>query len=101
MQPHRSRDARIYARSTVGALFALVALLAFAGTMQAQGSTISGRVTAAGTEEPLSGSRVILVGTAVATATGADGRYTLRNVPTGAAEVRVNRVGYTEMKKPV
>ena len=87
--------------SALAALFALLAPFFLAATTQAQGSTISGRVTAAGTEEPLSGSRVIVVGTALATAAGADGRYTLHGAPTGAVEVRVNRVGYTEMKKPV
>jgi TonB-linked SusC/RagA family outer membrane protein len=96
MQVHWFRKARIYLPSTLAALFALSA---FAGTAHAQGSTISGRVTAAGTDEPLSGTRVMLVGTAVATATGGDGRYVLRNVPSGAVEVRVIRVGYTEMKK--
>ncbi|HEX4684988.1 MAG TPA: carboxypeptidase-like regulatory domain-containing protein, partial [Gemmatimonadaceae bacterium] len=94
----------MYAPSTLAAMLALLALfalLAFPATAHGQASTISGRVTAAGTAEPLSGSRVILVGTAIATITGGDGRYTLRNAPAGAAEVRVNRVGYTEMKKAV
>jgi len=105
MQPHWSREARIYTPSTLATLAALCALLTLAGARvaqaQAQRSTIAGRVTAVGTAEPLSGSRVMLVGTSLATATDADGRYTLRGAPPGAAEVRVIRVGYTEMKKPV
>ncbi len=79
---------------------ALLCLAGTASTAQAQG-TVAGRVIAAGTNEPLSGSRVMLVGTSLVTATGADGRYTLRNVPAGAAEVRVIRVGYQEQKKAV
>jgi TonB-linked SusC/RagA family outer membrane protein len=102
MQPHR--EARFHSPFTLAilaALFALFALFCVAETVQAQASTIAGRVTASGTEEALSGTRVILVGTSLATATGADGRYTLRGAPAGVVEVRVNRVGYTEMKKAV
>ncbi len=79
---------------------AVLCLTGIASTARAQG-TVTGRVTAAGTNEPLSGSRVMLVGTSLFTETGADGHYTLRNVPAGAAEVRVIRVGYTEVKRPV
>ena len=64
----------------------------------AQG-TVTGRVTAAGSNEPLSDARVMVVNTSIITPTGADGRYTLRNVPTGNIEVRVLRVGYQEQKK--
>ena len=83
-----------------GGFAALVVLMGMAPSARAQG-TVSGRVTAVGTNEPLSGSRVMLVGTSLVTTTGADGKYTMRNVPAGAAEVRVIRVGYTELKKPV
>ena len=79
---------------------ALLGLAGAASTAHAQG-TVAGRVVATGTNEPLSGSRVMLVGTSLVTATGADGRYTLRNVPAGAVEVRVIRVGYQEQKKGV
>ncbi|HEU4990221.1 MAG TPA: SusC/RagA family TonB-linked outer membrane protein [Gemmatimonadaceae bacterium] len=79
---------------------ALLCLMGAAPSARAQG-TVTGRVTASGTNEPLSGTRVMLVGTSLATQTSADGRYTLRNVPAGNVEVRVIRVGYTEMKKPV
>lgn len=66
----------------------------------AQG-TVSGRVSAQGTNQPLEEVRVLVVGTSIFTTTGVDGRYTLRNVPTGTAEVRVLRVGYQEQKKPI
>ncbi len=79
---------------------AMLCLMGAASTVQAQG-TVTGRVMASGTNEPLSGSRVMLVGTSLVTVTTADGRYTLRNVPTGAQQVRVIRVGYQEQKKPV
>jgi TonB-linked SusC/RagA family outer membrane protein len=79
---------------------ALLCLVGAASPAQAQG-TVTGRVTASGTNEPLSGSRVMLVGTSLVTVTTADGRYTLRNVPTGAQQVRVIRVGYKELKQSV
>jgi TonB-linked SusC/RagA family outer membrane protein len=67
---------------------------------QAQG-TISGRILATGSSEPLADARVMIVNSTTSTLTNAEGRYTLRNVPAGAVEVRVNRVGYQEQKKPV
>jgi len=57
-----------------------------------------GRVTSTD-GEPLQEARVLLVGTALNTVTGQDGRYALRNVPTGPQTVRVLRVGYREQKK--
>ncbi|HVB30771.1 MAG TPA: SusC/RagA family TonB-linked outer membrane protein [Gemmatimonadaceae bacterium] len=79
---------------------AALLLMVTASSVKAQG-TVTGRVTATGTNEPLSDSRVMLAGTSLRTVTGADGRYTLRDVPAGAVEVRVIRVGYRELKKPV
>ena len=55
-----------------GGFAALVVLMGMAPSVRAQG-TVSGRVTAVGTNEPLSGSRVMLVGTSLVTTTGADG----------------------------
>jgi TonB-linked SusC/RagA family outer membrane protein len=77
----------------VGALLAALPALA-----HAQRATITGRVTAT-TGESLGDSRVMVVGTSIATTTGADGRYTLRNVPAGTRDVRVLRVGFQEQKK--
>src|SRR6185312_15228936 len=87
-----------YLRSALATL-ALVALPA-AARAQA-GTTITGRVTASGTNEPLGEGRVMLVGTSIAATTNSDGKYTLRGVPSGTVEVRVIRVGYTELKKAV
>src|SRR5262245_50267470 len=81
-------------------------LTVFAATLvpailSAQQATITGRVTAVSGSQPLGESRVFLVGTSTVTTTNAEGRYTLRNVPAGAVEVRVIRVGYQEQKKPI
>jgi TonB-linked SusC/RagA family outer membrane protein len=66
----------------------------------AQG-TVSGRVIAQQSGEPLPESRIAVVGTSLVGSTGADGRYVIRNVPSGAWVVRVLRVGYQEQKKSV
>jgi TonB-linked SusC/RagA family outer membrane protein len=71
-----------------------------ASPARAQG-TITGRVMVQGSNQPVEEARVIVVGTSIFATSGLDGRYTLRNVPAGAAEVRVLRVGYTDQKKPV
>jgi TonB-linked SusC/RagA family outer membrane protein len=80
---------------------ALLAVVALPAVAVAQQATISGRVTAEGSGEALPDTRVFLVGTALGVATGPDGRYTLRGVPTGTLEVRVIRVGYSEQKKAI
>jgi TonB-linked SusC/RagA family outer membrane protein len=79
-------------------ILAAATLLAMPALGRAQG-TVTGQVTAAGTNEPLGDARVMVVNTSLIVPTSVDGRYTLRNVPTGNVEVRVLRVGYREQKK--
>jgi TonB-linked SusC/RagA family outer membrane protein len=80
---------------------ALCAILVTPVAALAQQATITGRVTAEGTGAALADTRVFLVGTTLGVTAGPDGRYTLRNVPAGPAEVRVIRVGFQEQKKAV
>ena len=87
-------------RLTLTLLGAATLAASGAGVARAQG-TITGRVIAQQTNQSLEEVRVIVVGTSVFTTTGADGRYTLRNVPAGTQDVRVLRVGYQEQKKPI
>jgi TonB-linked SusC/RagA family outer membrane protein len=94
MSTRRSWRARFTARA------ASVALLVLPSIALAQGA-VSGRVTVQGSDAPLANARVLVVNTTLGTTTGADGRYTLRGVPVGAADVRVLRVGYQELKKSV
>jgi TonB-linked SusC/RagA family outer membrane protein len=79
----------------VGALLTTVATVA-----TAQG-TLTGRVTAQGSGEGIQDARVIILGTSLFTTTQADGKYTVRGVRAGTAEVRVLRVGFAEQKKSV
>ena len=76
-------------------------LITSAATAQSQQGTITGRITAQGSGEPLQESRVVLVGTSLFATAAQDGRYAIRNVPAGSYTVRVLRVGYEEQKKPV
>ncbi|MEO6877166.1 MAG: TonB-dependent receptor plug domain-containing protein, partial [Gemmatimonadaceae bacterium] len=53
------------------------------------------------TGAPLQEARVIIVGTSLFAITAPDGKYTIRRVPTGTAQIRVIRVGYAEQKRSV
>lgn len=83
--------------SSISAL--LVALVS--GIAAAQGGTVTGTVTEQGAATPLQEARVIVVGTSLFATTGPDGKYILRRVPAGTAEIRVIHVGNTELKKSV
>ena len=86
-------------RSLASGAMSIALLTTVAAVAAAQG-TLTGTVTAQN-GGPLQEARVILVGTSLFTTTGPDGKYTLRRVPVGTAEVRVIRVGYQEQKKSV
>jgi TonB-linked SusC/RagA family outer membrane protein len=88
-------------RGMAVALLLVVSSFVTAPRAAAQQPTLTGRVTAQGTSEPLADARVYVVGSALNVGTNAEGRYTLRGVPTGTIEVRVIRVGYQEQKKSV
>ena len=78
----------------------VVALLTTgAAAAHAQGN-ISGTVTATG-GAPLPDARVIVLGTTRSASTGPDGKYLIRGVSEGTADVRVLHVGYQELKRSV
>ena len=87
-------------RAWLGALsFGL--LLGSTATAQAQQASVAGRVTETGSGSPISDAQVFIVGTNLGGLTNQDGRYILRNVPLGAQQLRVIRIGYSEVKRPV
>ena len=86
--------------SAFGAVAALV-LVTASSRLQAQAATISGQVTAAGTNQPLAEARVLVLGTTLSATTGDDGKFTVRNVTPGTAQIQVLRVGYQSQKKPI
>ena len=87
-------------RKILGVIAALAVVTA-AGRLNAQNTTITGRVTAAGTGQPLGDARVLVIGSTIATNTSEDGKFTLRNVAAGTAQLQVLRVGFQSMKKSV
>ncbi|MGH7718504.1 MAG: TonB-dependent receptor domain-containing protein, partial [Gemmatimonadaceae bacterium] len=62
-----------------------------------QVGTITGRVSDAGTGQSVFNAQVIVVGTESRALSDDDGRYSIGNVPAGAQQVRVMRLGYTPM----
>src|SRR5262249_48711501 len=67
---------------------AALTLVTAAGRVSAQG-TITGRVTALVGGTPLVDARIVMIGTSITGTTSEDGRYTLRNVPAGTAQLQV------------
>jgi len=86
----------------VGVLFSfLVALTLLPSAAESQQSgTITGRVTNAG-GQPLSETRVQVVGTTRGTLSAVDGSYRIQLVPAGSQDVRALRLGYAAQTKPV
>lgn len=60
---------------------------------------ITGKVTDSKTGEPLIGATVILEGTELGDATDANGRYTIRNIPTKTYNVKASYIGFIEQTK--
>jgi hypothetical protein len=79
---------------------AFLALLVITGAVAHAQGNISGTVTATG-GAPLQEARVIVLGTTRSASSGPDGKYLIRGVPAGTADVRVLHVGYQEQKKSV
>lgn len=77
----------------------VVALSATSAHAQAT-RRITGVVTASGTNEPLSGASVQVIGTTTGTYTNDQGRFTLQ-VPEGSQQIRVRRIGYIAKVVPV
>lgn len=55
---------------------------------------ITGRVTAAGTSEPIYGATISVSGTGLRATTGSDGRYSINGVPDGTHTVFAQRIGF-------
>jgi TonB-linked SusC/RagA family outer membrane protein len=79
-------------------LSAALAITAIAPRTASAQAAVTGRVTSQD-GEPVAEARVLLMGTALSAVSGQDGRYAIRNAPTGPQTVRVLRVGYKEQKK--
>ncbi|MBC7673700.1 MAG: SusC/RagA family TonB-linked outer membrane protein, partial [Polaromonas sp.] len=88
-------------RASSVATLVVALLLAAPRAAQAQQATVTGRVTEVGSGLPIPDAQVVIVGTTGGTLTNSDGRYTLRNVSIGLRQLRVVRIGYTELKRSI
>ncbi|MGA9117870.1 MAG: carboxypeptidase-like regulatory domain-containing protein [Bacteroidota bacterium] len=75
-------------------LFLALFVAAFVPVLVFASGKISGKVTDAGTGEPLVGANVVVVGTQMGAATNVSGEYVILNVPTGTYTIRSTYVGY-------
>ena len=75
-------------------LTVLVFLFLLPIAMFAQTGKIKGKVTEMGTEEPLIGANVILIGTSLGAATDINGEYTITNVEAGVHTLKASFIGF-------
>jgi len=73
-----------------------IALVAAPAASAQQSATITGRITDAGSGQPVAAAQVNVVGTTLGAQANQDGIYTIRGVPSGTVQVRALRVGYAE-----
>jgi TonB-linked SusC/RagA family outer membrane protein len=96
----RARGRRQGSRARPLALAAALLLAGWAPAA-AQTGSVAGRVTAAGSGQPLAGVQVSVVNTGLSAVTNADGRYTVRGVPARQVALRALRLGLTEQVRTV
>jgi outer membrane receptor protein involved in Fe transport len=70
--------------------FILMSISVYCGTT----GKIAGKVTEAGTNEPLPGCNIIIEGTNLGAATNTDGEFFIINIPPGTYTVRASMIGY-------
>ena len=88
--------------TALGVVAAVAGLAAWSPAAAQQTGTVSGDVTAAGSNEPLSGVSITVSGTNLSVVTNPQGHYVLRNVPSGrAVTLRALRIGYVEQTRSV
>jgi len=78
----------------------LLCLMPSRHALRAQG-TITGKINAEGTGQPVVGAHILVLGTASAAVAGDDGQYRIQNVRAGNVEVQVLNVGFKSVKKLV
>ena len=79
----------------------LLCLLAVRASLSAGTGTIGGKVVDRDTRDPLPGANVTIVGTSIGASTDLDGKYSLKNVPTGKQSMKVTYIGYRSVTMDV
>ena len=75
-------------------LYSVLVMLALVPALVFGAGKIRGKVTDAGTGEPLVGANVVVVGTSMGAATNIAGEFIVLNVPAGTYSLRTSYVGY-------
>lgn len=78
------------------ALSLALPLLPGAAEAQGRAGTISGRITAEDTGQPLTGASVVVAGTQWGAVTNGEGRYTITGVAPGTYQIAVSLLGYAQ-----
>lgn len=63
--------------------------------------TVVGTVTSETAQTPLVGAQVLVMGSTLRGGAGADGKFTIRNVPVGAQTIRVQVLGFSPQNKAI
>lgn len=83
-------------------LLASVLCLLMVGVGIAQvGGTVTGKIIDEGTGEPLPGANVLVVGTKLGAASGPDGSFAIKNIPSGTYRLQSSFIGYKSQGKDV
>src|SRR3954471_11828180 len=72
-----------------------------AGVQQPATGRVSGTVVDAATGTPIPGVNVVVVGTQHGATTDASGRFTVRGLPNGQAQLRAQRIGFAPLTQSV
>ncbi len=90
---------RQFVRSGVGAFAVALAAAVVPLSLQAQVGQIVGTVTHGDTGEPLSAVQLSVPGTGLGVVSGADGTFTISNVPAGTHTVQAQRLGFQVLRQ--
>jgi TonB-linked SusC/RagA family outer membrane protein len=88
-------------RTTLMTMVALACLAPVRSAISQQSGTIRGRVTESGSQRPVANVQVTVVGTGSGALTGQNGDYTITNVSAGQHAIRVRRLGFNPLEKPI
>ena len=88
-------------RASLSVLSSALMLFAAAAAHAQQTGTINGVVTEASSGRTVAGARVGVAGTQLGAATGAEGRFTIANVPVGSHTLQLRMIGYTALERAV
>lgn len=77
-------------------LYIILAIVALSNFCWAQNGSLSGVIKDAATKETVIGATVKIVGTYLATASDADGKYQIQNIKPGDYTIKITSIGYSE-----